>query len=160
MHALASRFLRPSWRLHMMGGWKGEARYISMPSRYRRMPDTNCPKCGSKDVRPAKDRGLVESLVSVFGLQAARCHNCAHRYLARPFGFAKLFWAKCPRCYRMDLSTWDPKYYHVRGLTALKLTLGANRWRCEACRCNFASFRPRQRKYLRPEPVGASEAEQ
>jgi hypothetical protein len=102
---------------------------------------------------------LLESLASLAGFQAARCHNCAHRYMAQPFGVTKLWWAKCPRCYRMDLSTWDPKYYHVGGWTALRLAIGARRWRCEACRCNFASFRARQTKYVRAEPAGASDEE-
>ncbi|MBA3974669.1 MAG: hypothetical protein C0504_10685 [Candidatus Solibacter sp.] len=110
-------------------------------------------------MRPARDRGLLESLLALAGFQPARCHHCAHRFLARPFGFAKLRWAKCPRCYRMDLSIWDPKYYHIGGWTSLKFKLGANRWRCEACRCNFASFRPRQRKYVRPESGAPPDAD-
>lgn len=79
--------------------------------------------------------------------------------MAQPFGVTKLLWAKCPRCYRMDLSTWDPKYYRVGGWTAFQLAIGAHRWRCEACRCNFASFRQRQRKYVKPDLGGVIESE-
>lgn len=122
-----------------------------MATRFKRLPETSCPKCGCDDVRPARDRGLLDGLLSLIGFQAARCNDCAHRFLARPIGFMKARWAKCPRCYRMDLSTWDPKYYHISHLASLKIFLGANRWRCEACRCNFVSFRPRHRKYIRPE---------
>lgn len=122
-----------------------------MPARFRRLPETTCPRCDSADVRPARDRGLIESLLAFVGLQPARCHDCAHRFLAKPFGLTKIWWAKCPRCYRMDLSTWDPKYYRVSRWTSLRIAIGAHRWRCETCRCNFASFRSRQRKYTRPE---------
>ena len=131
-----------------------------MPTKFRRLPETHCPKCGSRDVRPARGRSLIESTLSIAGFHPARCHQCAHRFLARPFGITKLRWAKCPRCYRMDLSTWDPKYYRVGAWTSFILALGANRWRCEACRCNFASFRPRQRKYARPELGAEVEDEQ
>jgi hypothetical protein len=128
-----------------------------MVTRLNRLPETTCPKCCSADVRHARDRRLREKLASLLGFQAAKCHDCAHRFLARPFGFMKARWAKCPRCYRMDLSTWDPKYYRVSGWSSLMVTLGANRWRCESCRCNFISYRPRQRKYVRPEINNGSE---
>lgn len=125
--------------------------------RFRRLPETECPKCGGRDVRPAKRRGIWESLAGVLGFQPARCHDCASRFLARPFGILKLRWAKCPQCYRLDLTTWETKYYHVSGWMSFKLAIGANRWRCEACRRNFVSFRPRQRKYVRREAEAVAE---
>jgi len=121
-----------------------------MVTQRNRLPETTCPRCGSGDVRQGRDRGFYETLLSVLGFQAARCEDCAHRFLARPFTFDKVRWAKCPRCYRMDLSTWDSKYYRVPGWSKVRLALGANRWRCDACRCNFVSFRPCRSKYVRP----------
>jgi len=42
------------------------------------------------------------------------------------------------------------------------MLLGARRWRCEMCRCNFVSLRPRKMRYVRPSdrlvPDGASDA--
>ncbi len=55
--------------------------------------------------------------------------------------------ARCPRCYRQDLTTWSLEYYHPPTSTALKLKMGANAVRCAACRCNFASFRPIKAKF-------------
>jgi hypothetical protein len=50
----------------------------------------------------------------------------------------------------MDLTTWDPKYYRTSAWQDLQLWLGGNRWRCEPCRCNFVSVRPRRERYQRP----------
>jgi hypothetical protein len=44
----------------------------------------------------------------------------------------------------MDLNRWTGESYQPKGITALKVTLGANRFRCEYCRLNFASFRKRK----------------
>jgi hypothetical protein len=50
----------------------------------------------------------------------------------------------------MDLSTWDPSYYRSSLWMQIRQWLGAHRWRCEACRNNFVSWRPRREKYVRP----------
>jgi hypothetical protein len=50
----------------------------------------------------------------------------------------------------MDLSSWDLKMYRPSAMMRLKLWFGANTWRCDPCRNNFASFRPRKEKYVRP----------
>ena len=72
-------------------------------------------------------------------------------------------YASCPRCYRQELTTWSLQYYHPPTSTFLKIKFGATPYRCAACRCNFASFRPLRKKFAwrhrtRPEPVpnGAS----
>ena len=39
---------------------------------------------------------------------------------------------------------WTGKTYDPPLRVALKTALGANRWRCEYCRLNFASFRDRK----------------
>jgi hypothetical protein len=69
-------------------------------------------------------------------------------------------YAHCPRCYRQELSTWSPQYYHPPLGTYLKIQAGATPYRCAACRCNFASFRPcrekfvwRHRTHAEPAPV-------
>jgi hypothetical protein len=44
----------------------------------------------------------------------------------------------------MDLNGWTGKTYHPPILTGLMVKFGAHRWRCEYCRLNFASWRPRK----------------
>jgi hypothetical protein len=44
----------------------------------------------------------------------------------------------------MDLNGWTGKTYEPTGWTAIKVALGAHRFRCEYCRINFASFRKRK----------------
>jgi hypothetical protein len=50
-------------------------------------------------------------------------------------------YARCPRCYRQELTTWSEHYYHPPRLIVMLLRLGATPYRCAACRCNFASFK-------------------
>ena len=57
-------------------------------------------------------------------------------------------YAKCPRCYRQELTTWSLEYYHPPAGIHLKITLGATPYRCAACRCNFASFLPCREKFV------------
>jgi hypothetical protein len=47
----------------------------------------------------------------------------------------------------MDLSRWNLEHYIVPFWTRFKLNLGAQPFRCETCRCNFASFRPRRERF-------------
>jgi len=61
-----------------------------------------------------------------------------------------MFYAQCPRCLRQDLSTWERRHYHAPASMQILMLFGANRWRCEACRCNFVSFLGRKEKYVRP----------
>lgn len=56
-------------------------------------------------------------------------------------------YARCPKCYRQELTSWDEKFYNPRPSVLLKLRLGAKPVRCAACRCNFASFKPRRSKF-------------
>jgi hypothetical protein len=57
-------------------------------------------------------------------------------------------YARCPRCYRQDLTTWSQHYYRPPLWTVLLLRMGATPYRCAPCRCNFASYRPCREKYL------------
>ena len=50
----------------------------------------------------------------------------------------------------MDLTMWDQKYYRTNSWQDLILHLGCHRWRCEPCRCNFISIRPRRESYRQP----------
>ena len=111
---------------------------------------SNCPECGSTAVRTAQARGLLEHLLTWFGRFPFRCHDCSARFIDMPISFWDTFYAKCPRCLRMDLTIWDPKYYRTGTRQDLLLWLGGNRWRCEPCRCNFVSVRPRRERYRRP----------
>lgn len=116
-----------------------------------------CPHCDSHKVKPASPRGFRERLLSLFGYEPARCSDCGNHFLAMPAGgLGAATYAKCPRCLRMDLTTWDPKYYRASSWLELKVWFGAHRWRCEPCRTNFVSFRSRKEKYVRP---GANPAE-
>ncbi len=61
-----------------------------------------------------------------------------------------VFYAHCPRCWRRDLSSWSEEHHHVVTLwSRVAILLGAHRFRCEYCRVNFTSFRPRLRRYVR-----------
>ena len=116
----------------------------------RRAP-VACTRCGSDRVRAVRSASLKESVLSWLGYEPARCLDCASRFLAPAAGgISGFLYAKCPRCLRMDLATWQPAHYRPGLWVTTKLRLGANPWRCESCRANFASFRPRKWTYARP----------
>jgi len=116
----------------------------------------SCPCCRSRKVRKSHRRSLYERILTLFGYDVLRCMDCDIRFRAHVLMPDALPYAKCPRCYRTDLSIWDPKYYRSSFLANLKILLGGNRWRCEACRCNFVSFRPRKEKYRRKARLASS----
>ncbi len=70
-----------------------------------------------------------------------RCGDCGTRFTQKLFQFGDWMYARCPRCYRLDLTSWSEEHYIVPWNIRLKLALGAKKYRCEVCRCNFASFR-------------------
>lgn len=39
----------------------------------------NCPKCGSSHVHRSRRRSLIEGLLSYFGGEIRRCHDCLAR---------------------------------------------------------------------------------
>jgi hypothetical protein len=98
-------------------------------------------------LRDARARGFREFALSFLGFHPFRCRECEKRFLARPIGVRAVRWAKCPKCLRMDLGSWDPKHYRADWWADLQCWFGANRWRCEACRQNFVSWRPRRERY-------------
>lgn len=111
---------------------------------------SRCPNCCSTSVRMAHACGLFEHLLTWLGRFPFRCHDCSARYLDWPIRLRDVSYAKCPRCFRMDLTTWDPKDYRTSMWQDLTLLLGGSHWRCEPCRCNFVSVRPRRGTYQRP----------
>ena len=106
---------------------------------------TACPKCGSRYLRPAHPRNTTERM-SKFRFQSPlRCLDCNERFIAPTLVWADVRYARCPSCRRMDLNGWTGKTYTDPPFrVALKVRLGARKWRCEYCRLNFASFRPRK----------------
>jgi hypothetical protein len=94
--------------------------------------------------------GLLDGLRELFGSFPALCKDCSARFRVGGNGLASIFYAHCPRCMRQDLTSWDERHYRANGWMSLRLGLGANRWRCEPCRCNFVSFRPRRAQYVPP----------
>jgi len=73
--------------------------------------------------------------------------------------FTEWMYSRCPRCYRMDLGTWELRYYSPPTLQLWAMNLGARRRRCEACRCNFVSFRAlKEKSTFRRRKGGGEEA--
>src|ERR1700694_2204598 len=100
-----------------------------------------CPKCAAKNVRTARVRTVVEWLQSFAGFCPFRCRACGHRFSAFVWNLSMWRYARCPKCLRIELSTWSEQYYNPPWTTTLLLRIGATPYRCEFCRCNFASFR-------------------
>ncbi len=70
-----------------------------------------------------------------------RCSDCGHRWRHSLWRLREVFYARCPRCYRLELTTWDETYYHVPAIWRVLTGIGAKKVRCKACRTNFVSFR-------------------
>ncbi len=106
---------------------------------------TACPKCGSRYLRPSRARDFSEQMGQLRFNTPLRCLDCNKRFIGRTLIWDDLFFARCPVCLRMDLNGWTGKTYtNPPFWVAFKVGLGARKWRCEYCRLNFASFRPRK----------------
>lgn len=101
----------------------------------------NCPECGSIDVRMSRWQNRFEQVLDLFGLPTMRCMNCEHRWKHSLWRIREVFFARCPRCYRLELVHWEETYYHVPKWWKFQVALGAKKVRCKACRHNFISFR-------------------
>lgn len=110
----------------------------------------NCPECGSHRVRHSKHLSFRERVASLFGRHTLRCKECHHRFEAKVWRVADVRWARCPRCYRKDLTIWSEEHYLPKWWTSVLLNFGAKRLRCERCRYNFAGFRPVKEWYRFP----------
>lgn len=106
-----------------------------------------CPSCGTRDVRVSHPRGLVEYVKNLVGVSSLRCRRCGNRWETSVWANRSWRFARCPRCYRQELSKWTTRYYNAPRWTRLLLWLGATPRRCEACRCNFASFKPSKESF-------------
>lgn len=122
--------------------------------------DIACPKCGSEKLRFSRVQSVAERIKTFVGYYPIRCRECRTRFVARVWDFTSWRYARCPECYRTDLTTWSEEHYTAVGMTALKASLGARRYRCAQCRVNFASFRPRRRKPQRWRKVEKPELHQ
>ena len=101
-----------------------------------------CPKCGTRDARVSGQKTLWESVRTLFGVYPLRCPRCRTRWSTSVWDQGAWKFARCPRCYRQELSTWSEQYYRAPLWTVLLLRMGATPYRCPVCRCNFASYRP------------------
>jgi len=117
----------------------------------------SCPKCGTREVRISHRQSFSELFRGLVGIYPMRCRRCRHRWETSAWANQAWKYARCPRCYRQELTTWSEQYYHPPRWTVLLLRLGATPYRCAACRCNFASFKPCKERFswrhqARPEP--------
>lgn len=110
--------------------------------------DVSCPTCGGQDIRLARSSGFTERLLELAGVYPLRCKQCQTRFRTRVWRASNMIYARCPRCFRMQLSTWSEQYYNPAFTIKAKLRFGATPYRCEICRCNFASFRACKERYL------------
>jgi hypothetical protein len=113
-----------------------------------------CPKCATRDVRVSATRSVFETLKSLVGIYQLRCRRCKERWQTSTWSDGAWKYAKCPRCYRQELTHWNEHYYHPPSSVFMMLRVGATPFRCPACRCNFASFRARRERFeWRHEPL-------
>jgi endogenous inhibitor of DNA gyrase (YacG/DUF329 family) len=104
-----------------------------------------CPGCGSKHLRSSSPRTVLEKFAELLGVLHFRCRHCDVRFRSVIWDLRNLLYARCPRCYGVDLTGWKLENYRVPSLWKFWLALGAQPRRCEPCRCIFLSFRPRKR---------------
>jgi len=76
-----------------------------------------------------------------------RCKRCDERWETSTWSDSAWRYARCPRCYRQDLTYWNESHYSPPLSVRLFLALGAKHIRCAACRYNFASFKPRKERF-------------
>lgn len=107
----------------------------------------HCPKCGSRSLRFSRARSAAERLWKIVGVRPMRCRDCHTRFVGKTWSLTDLIYARCPKCWRMDLSRWSGTHAAVPRYMMLALKLGANAYRCEYCRCNFVSLRPRKERF-------------
>jgi len=100
-----------------------------------------CPECGARNLRSSRVRGFTERLRSLVGILPFRCRQCGARFTTLIWDVRSWRYARCPKCLRYELNTWSDHYYNAGGWVRFLVRLGASPYRCEGCRCNFASFR-------------------
>ena len=111
-----------------------------------------CPKCHSQRVRSSPARSWWERLGRFLGLYQIRCEDCSARFSREIWDLLNAAFARCKRCYGLDLSSFAPADYNLSALDRIALKLGAKAHRCAACRHNFVSFRFRKANPVRSRP--------
>jgi predicted nucleic-acid-binding Zn-ribbon protein len=106
-----------------------------------------CPKCGSRNLRPSHFQNAEERRKALFFISPLRCKDCKTRFTSRTIFPEDLLYARCPKCDRMDLNSWNERRPTTSRWTLFKLQLGAYKTRCEYCRYDFASFRKRKETF-------------
>ena len=113
-----------------------------------------CPNCGIRDARMSHPQGLAERLKSMVGISQLRCRRCKNRWETSVWAGRAWKYARCPRCYRQELTRWNRTYYNPARWTLFLMHLGASPYRCEVCRCNFASFKSFKERFSRQHRAG------
>ena len=115
-----------------------EARRYNNP---KQLYGNRCRVSGVRNTRyshfPARipSGSTLAELVGIYNLKCKRCNTEFRGALVAPV--PHLVVPAVPRCYRTQLTTWDEKHYNPSTWTILKIRLGAKRYRCNICRCNF-----------------------
>lgn len=124
------------------------------------MLQLTCPQCGSRNLRSSLTQSFGETLLKLVGILPLRCKECDARFSAPIWDLRNCVYARCPRCYRLDLTQWSTEYYHASTWWLFLMKLGAKRHRCAYCRHNFIAFRPAKLKYqgTRGVPIGGHDA--
>lgn len=120
----------------------------------------HCPECGSRNVRASQTQTFLETLGRAAGFYPVRCRDCDCRFARQIWDLSNSIYARCPRCYNLELSLWSPTHYRPPRSWKFWMLFGAKPRRCEACRVNFVSFRPCKIRFRRrkPQPKLASTA--
>ena len=103
---------------------------------------SSCPHCHSPSIRRSRRQDSGELAKMARGLYPFRCLDCGERFWSSIWQLSWWKYAKCPKCLSLMLISWTRKSHHLSIWTKLLLTFGATRYRCDACRYNFASFKP------------------
>jgi hypothetical protein len=107
-----------------------------------------CSSCGSRDARVSRPKNFFEQLKAWVGVYQLRCRKCQKRWETSVWSESAWKYARCPRCYRQELTTWSEQYYHSPRMMTAMLRMGATPYRCAACRCNFTSFKECKERFM------------
>ncbi len=117
----------------------------------------HCEKCGSAKLRQSRRQSVGDFFAILRGRSPVRCLDCGHRFMGNLLQFEKLPFARCPKCFSLNLEIAQNKpYHHVTFTRSVMLLLGARRYRCPSCRYNFLSFRFQDPETM--QPVEAADA--
>ena len=113
-----------------------------------------CPFCGSQRVRLSRRRGFGRWVRRLVCIRTLRCDACGRRFRSRTVRWRYILYAKCPHCAGLVLTNWQEKYHFPAWYSRSLIYLGWREQRCEDCRHNFVSLRPRfpQKKMVPSDP--------